>query len=174
MEGSTVFTDAELMAMTAGYENRSVSLEELHGFDSALTGVCRPRLRELGSRAPDQRVADGAVVFQAIEGELTEIAVQGNRRFRERALAKRIERLVEEPLDINELRASLEVIRRTRSSSALMRSCFRARRRAELPARLGIAERPPLQIELGGEQRPVDERRRGPRHGRHRVSRSHR
>ena len=36
VEGSTVFTDAELMAMTAGYENRSVSLEELHGLRHAL------------------------------------------------------------------------------------------------------------------------------------------
>ena len=149
VEGSTVFTDAELMAMTAGYENRSVSLEELHGLRHALSRAYVDRgYVSSGVVIPDQRVADGAVVFQAIEGELTEIAVQGNRRFRERALAKRIERLVEEPLDINELRASLEVIREDPLIERIDAQLLPGEAPGQSYLRLGIAERPPLQIEL--------------------------
>jgi hemolysin activation/secretion protein len=149
VEGSTVFSDAELMAMTAAYENRSVSLEELHALRHALSQAYVERgYVSSGVVIPDQSVTGGVVVLQAIEGDLTEIAVQGNHRFREEAIAKRVAHHVDEPLDINDLRTTLEVLREDPLVERIDAQLLPGEAPGQSYLRLGITERPPLEIEV--------------------------
>jgi hemolysin activation/secretion protein len=149
VRGSSVFTAEDLMEITAAYENRDVSVEELHELRHALSRAYVERgYVSSGVVIPDQRVADGTVVLQAIEGDLTEIDVQGNRRFREAALAKRIERRVQEPLDIDDLQASLETIREDPLVERIDAQLLPGAELGESYLRLGITERPPLEIEV--------------------------
>jgi hemolysin activation/secretion protein len=149
VRGSSVFTAADLMVMTAPYENRNVSVEELHELRHALSRAYVERgYVSSGVVIPDQRVADGTVVLQAIEGDLTEIDVQGNRRFREAALEKRIERRVQDPLDIDDLQASLEAIREDPLVERIDAQLLPGDELGESYLRLGITERPPLEIDV--------------------------
>jgi hemolysin activation/secretion protein len=149
VRGSSVFTAEELMAMTAAYENRNVSVEEVHELRHALSRAYVERgYVSSGVVIPDQRVEDGTVVLEAIEGDLTEIEIQGNHRFREAALAKRIERRVQEPLDIDDLQASLETIREDPLVERVDAQLLPGAELGESYLRLGITERPPFEIEV--------------------------
>ncbi|HJR71005.1 MAG TPA: POTRA domain-containing protein [Gammaproteobacteria bacterium] len=151
LEGNTVLTAAEVAALTAPYENRSVSFEELHELRHTLSRAYVDRgYVSSGVVMPDQRVTGGVVVFQAIEGQLTEIVVQGNRRFRAQAIAKRIERFVNEPLDIADLQASLERIRQDPLIARINAQLLPGAAPGQNYLRLGLTERRPLELEVTG------------------------
>jgi hemolysin activation/secretion protein len=149
VRGSSVFTAEELTAMTSAYENRNVSVEEVHELRHALSRAYVDRgYVSSGVVIPDQRVDNGTVVLEAIEGDLTEIEIHGNHRFREAALAKRIERHVQEPLDIDDLQASLETIREDPLVERVDAQLLPGAELGESYLRLGITERSPFEIEV--------------------------
>jgi hemolysin activation/secretion protein len=149
LQGSTVITPADLEAMTAAYEKRNVSFEELQQLRHALSRAYVDRgYVSSGVIIPDQSVAGGVVVLQAVEGALEEIDVQGNRRLRDRAVTKRIERYVQEPLDIADLQASLEMLRDDPLVERVNAQLLPGAELGQSYLRLGITERPPLEIEV--------------------------
>lgn len=149
LQGSTVITPADLNAMTAAYEKRTVSFEELQELRHELSRAYVDRgYVTSGVVIPDQSVTDGVIVLEAVEGELGEIDVQGNHRFREQAITKRIERYVQEPLDIADLQASLEMIRDDPLVERVNAQLLPGAELGQTYLRLGITERPPLEIDV--------------------------
>jgi hypothetical protein len=139
----------DLNAMTAAYEKRTVSFEELQELRHELSRAYVDRgYVTSGVVIPDQSVTDGVIVLEAVEGELGEIDVQGNHRFREQAITKRIERYVQEPLDIADLQASLEMIRDDPLVERVNAQLLPGAELGQTYLRLGITERPPLEIDV--------------------------
>ncbi len=80
VSGTTVFSDAELAAVTQDYVNRFVTSEDLEALRLALTRLyVNAGYVNSGAILPSQTVTEGIITFQIIEGALTQITVDGNR-----------------------------------------------------------------------------------------------
>jgi hemolysin activation/secretion protein len=109
--GSTVFSTEELAAVTGPYQNREVTTEDLEALRIALTLLYINRgYVNSGAILPDQSITDGVVTFRIIEGELTQIELEGNRWFRSSYLEKRFSLSAGPPLNINSLQERLQLL----------------------------------------------------------------
>lgn len=109
--GSSVFSDAELRAVTAPYTNRPITAEDLHELRNKLTLVYVDKgYVNSGAVLPDQQVADGVVEYGIVEGKLSEIEVEGNRYFRTRYLRDRLELGARTPLNVRDLEHELQIL----------------------------------------------------------------
>ena len=109
--GSTVFSAEELATVTAPYQNRELTTEDLEALRIALTLLYINRgYVNSGAILPDQTIADGVVSFRIIEGELTRVEVEGNRWFRSGYLEKRFSLAAGPPLNINSLQERLQLL----------------------------------------------------------------
>lgn len=112
--GNTVFSDAELARVTAPYVGRKISSEELRELRHKLTRyyVNRGYINS-GAIIPDQRIVEGVITLQIIEGELTDIEVRGNERLRAKYLKQRLALGAEPPLNLNSLQERLQLLLQT-------------------------------------------------------------
>jgi hemolysin activation/secretion protein len=95
VQGNTVFSERELAELTAPLENQDVSFERLQELRHELSRLYVERgYVTSGVVIPDQRVTDGVVVLRAVEGELTQVDVEGNHRLRSSAIERRVEHYV--------------------------------------------------------------------------------
>ena len=109
--GSTVFSADELAKLTVPYLNREVTSEDLEALRVALTVLyVNKGYVNSGAILPDQKVADGVVHYQIIEGRLTGVEVQGNRWFRSSYFQKRFLLDAGPPLSINALQQRLQLM----------------------------------------------------------------
>jgi len=109
--GNTVFSEAELAAVTQDYVNRAVTSEELEALRLALTRLyVNAGYVNSGAILPDQTVTEGIIRLQIIEGTLTQVTVDGTRWFRESYLRKRLVLGLTPPLNINALQERLQLL----------------------------------------------------------------
>ena len=109
--GSTVFSADELEKLTAPYLNREVTSEDLEALRVALTLLyVNNGYVNSGAILPDQKVADGVLNYQIIEGTLTGIDVRGNRWFRSSYFQKRFLLDAGPPLNVNALQQRLQLM----------------------------------------------------------------
>lgn len=111
LEGNRVFSTAELAAVTAPYENRMVSAEELQEVRHRLTLYYVERgYINSGAILPDQEVGDGVVRVRIVEGTLTAVELEGLERLRPEYLEERLHRAAGAPLHLPRLRESLQLL----------------------------------------------------------------
>ena len=109
--GGTVFSPAELAAVTAPYVNREVSSEDLEALRVALTRLYVDRgYVNSGAVLPDQTVTDGVITFAIVEGVLSDIEIRGNRWFRDRYLRDRLRLAAGPPLNAEALQQRLQLL----------------------------------------------------------------
>jgi hemolysin activation/secretion protein len=109
--GSTVLSKAELNELTAPYENREVTTEDLEELRRAITLAYVERgYPNSGAVLPDQEVTDGTITMQAIEGRLSEIKIYGAKHFRPSYLSDRIALSAGPPFNMNPLRDKLQIL----------------------------------------------------------------
>lgn len=83
-EGNTLLDPAELQAAVAGYVGRSLSLFDIYEAADKLTDLYVGKGYTLASViVPAQRIGDGVVRLEVVEGRVGRIVVEGNRRYRE-------------------------------------------------------------------------------------------
>ncbi len=149
VQGSTVFTPDELAALAAPYSNRTVTIEELHELRHALSSAYVDRgYVTSGVILPDQQVVDGVIVLQAVEGRLADIEIVGNRRMRERAIARRVTRYVQAPVDIDDLEVGLLSLQREPPVERVNAQLLPGATIGESHLRLAVTERPALTFEV--------------------------
>lgn len=91
--GNSLVSDAELAAIARSYTNRAVTLPELKALRDLLTLAYVDRgFVASGVILPDQAVVGGVVEFHAVEGELRDVDVTTDGRFRVGYLDRRISR----------------------------------------------------------------------------------
>jgi len=99
--GSTVFSQEELAQVTAPYENREVSTEDLEELRRLITLMyVNKGYANSGAVIPEQAVTEGVVTIQVIEGQLSEIRIEGNKWFRTSYLRDRIELSTQPPFGL--------------------------------------------------------------------------
>ncbi len=110
-DGNTVFSDADLSRVTAPYEGRIITSAELQQVreNIGLRYLSQGYINS-GVIIPDQKVEDGVINLQVIEGGLTRIEIAGNNRLSTKFISKRLRYGAGEPLNIRELEQALKVI----------------------------------------------------------------
>lgn len=109
--GVTAFPPEEIRKVTAPYEDRELTSEDLEALRVALTVLYVNRgYVNSGAVIPDQAVAKGVVRLHVIEGELTRIDVEGNRWFRDAYVRRRLALGAERPLNVALLQQRLQLL----------------------------------------------------------------
>lgn len=109
--GSTVLSQEELSQIMAPYQNREITSDDLEDVRRILTmAYVAKGYPNSGAVLPDQDIADGIVLFQIIEGRLSEIRVQGAKWFRPSYLSNRISLSAGPPLNTGPLRDRLQLL----------------------------------------------------------------
>ena len=109
--GSTVLSQEELAQLTAPYENREVTTEDLEELRRHITlAYIDKGYPNSGAVLPDQAVVEGTITMQVIEGRLSDVRIQGTKWFRPSYLRDRIELSAGPPFNMNPLRDRLQLL----------------------------------------------------------------
>lgn len=114
LEGNTVFSDEELAPLVAPYENREITFEDLQEVRDRLTKYYIANgYRTSGARIPDQKVEDGVITIEIVEGRLTDITVSGNDWLRTGYVKSRLERGTDpdDPVNVHHLQGLLKLLK---------------------------------------------------------------
>lgn len=142
--GSTIFSEDELAAFTAPYENRTLTAEDLEALRVALTleYVKRGYITS-GVILPDQSVVDGTIRFEAVEGQLAEVEVEGQKWFRPAYFQGRVARAAGHPVNINGIQEELQILLRDPRIERLNAELKPGIQPGESAVSLHVAERNP-------------------------------
>ncbi len=109
--GATVFSSEELAEVTAPFENREITFEELQEVRRALTlFYVNKGYINSGAVIPDQPVVDGIITIRIIEGVLSKMELEGARKLREDYVLDRLAPGAGPPLNINDLQKRLRLL----------------------------------------------------------------
>jgi hemolysin activation/secretion protein len=147
VEGSSVFAREELEALTAPYENRPISFEALQELRQSLSRRYVERgYVTSGVLLPDQATSGGEIVLRAVEGELTAVVVEGNRRLRTRAIERRIAHYLDAPLNLTDLQLGLRNLQNDPLVERVNAALEPGSALGESLLRVGVAERQPFEL----------------------------
>lgn len=148
VEGSSVLESGEIDALTSPYENRPITFENLQALRQALSQryVDRGYVTS-GVVLPDQ-TANDRVVLRAIEGQLTSVVVEGNRRFDEGAIERRTVHYVETPLNIADLQRGLRSLQNDPLIERINAELMPGNELGQSTLRVGVTERKPLELNV--------------------------
>jgi hemolysin activation/secretion protein len=111
VNGSTVFTEEELAAVTAPFEQRELSFAELLQARSAVTQLYIDEgYITSGAFIPPQTLEEGVVVIQVLEGSLEYINVEVEGRLRPSYVRQRLRLAGDDPLNVNQLLEGLQLL----------------------------------------------------------------
>jgi len=112
VNGSTVFGAEDFAPIAQEVEGKEVTVEDLRRVADKITQLYLDK-GYITSRAVlvDQPIADGTVQIQAIEGRLSEIKVEGNRRLSSGYIRRRVRLGASPPLRADRLEDQLRLLR---------------------------------------------------------------
>jgi hemolysin activation/secretion protein len=111
LSGNTAFSDQQLSTITAPYEHRIITSEDLHSLRFKLTRYYIDQgYINSGAVMPNQQIKDGILHINIIEGQLVAINVSGNDWLRSSYIKRRIERDQGPPLNFNYLQQRLQLL----------------------------------------------------------------
>lgn len=110
--GSSVFSEEELSAVLAEYQNRPLSLSELYQARSAITKLYTDKgYVNSGAYIPPQELEGGKVTISILEGKLEAINVTGTKRLDSDYIRSRIEKNAGTPVNVESLLEALQMLR---------------------------------------------------------------
>lgn len=150
LSGNTVFSQEELALVTGPYEGREITNQELQELRHRLTLYYVERgYINSGAVIPDQRVGDGVIKIDIIEGRLTAIEIGGNKRLRSRYLSSRLERGATVPVNTGELQKQLQLMLQDPLIERINANLAPGLRPGEAILRAQVAESRPYDLGLG-------------------------
>lgn len=109
--GSSVFSPAKLEKVTAEFVQRPLTLSELFQVRTAITQLYVSQgYINSGAYIPPQKIEEGVVRIQVVEGKLAEIQVTGNRRLRSDPIRSRLALAGGPPLNQKQLLEALQLL----------------------------------------------------------------
>ncbi|MEM9532807.1 MAG: ShlB/FhaC/HecB family hemolysin secretion/activation protein [Pseudomonadota bacterium] len=145
---STVLDPEEVGQLSARYLDRQVSAQELQNLRAELTGLYVERgYVTSGVLLPDQRVTDGTVNFQAVEGTLSEVEVRTSGRLRPSYVERRLA-LADGPLNVADLRDDLRTLHSDPLIERLDSRLLPGSRRGEARLVIDVQEARPYQASI--------------------------
>lgn len=143
--GSSVFTPEELSEITAPYENRSLTSEDLESLRRALTlHYVNAGYVNSGAILPDQVIKEGVITFQIVEGVLSQISVEGNRWFRESYIRDRLAAGAGPPVNVNPLQQRLQLLQQDNRIRAIHAELRPGVKPGEAVLKVNVEEKTPF------------------------------
>ena len=150
VRGVTVVKPADVAALVAPYENRVVTGAQLQSLRVALTRLYVDKgYINSGVLLPDQKSADGVVVFQAVEGKLTRVVVGGKARLRHKYVESRLRAHVKEPLNVADLQYALRYVQQDPNVQRLDATLGPGDTAGEAVLRVNVEEQPRFSAGVG-------------------------
>jgi hemolysin activation/secretion protein len=147
IRGNRALGNEELDAITAEYEGRSVTVEELHELRQRLSRAYFDQgYVNSGVIIPDQQASDGIVTLQVVEGGLSDIVIDGNKALRDSYLQHRVTRSISDPLNIGELQTSLRLLQEEPLVSSVNAQLVPGETHGSGRLNLTINEQPPFEL----------------------------
>lgn len=98
-----------------GYENKTVTMEALQALRQKLSMMyLANHFVNSGVIIPDQKIKDGIIYFQAIEGQLNKISVSGNKHINSQYIEDRIALGSTQPLNVEKLEDAIRQLQNNR------------------------------------------------------------
>jgi hemolysin activation/secretion protein len=145
--GNSVFSDAELAQVVAPWTGRVITSAELQAASQAVTRFYVDRgYVNSGALIPDQRVEDGRVALEVIEGRLTGVRVEGTRWFRPSYFEKRLMIDSDRPLQVENLEERLQLLQQDRRIRRLNARLGPGAERGEAVLDLRVEEETPFHL----------------------------
>lgn len=111
IEGNRLIPQSILDATLPAYRNRAVRASELQQLAQQLTAyLVEHGFVSSGVIVPDQKVEDGIVHLQVVEGRLSSTELGGRTRLRDSYITGRLGGINAEPLNVQELAARLQLL----------------------------------------------------------------
>jgi hemolysin activation/secretion protein len=149
--GATALSPQEIAGLTAPWVGREVGTEDLLALCDALTRAYVERGHPTsGAYLPDQRVADGVVEVQVVEGGLARIEVEGLHWLRPRYVRSRIGLAADRPLDVAGVERELQRLLQDPRIETLHAELVPGPERGEAILRVRAEEAFPLHAVLEG------------------------
>ena len=115
VEGSTVFSPAEIADTLRPWTGRTLESEELFEARDAITRLyVENGYATSGALIPDQEVKAGVVRLRVIEGRIEDIRVEGHERFRAGYFRTRLAHAAKAPVRIESIERALRILQRDR------------------------------------------------------------
>jgi len=150
ISGSTVFSDQQLSDVTAPYLNRVLTSEDLETLRKELTLLyVKSGYITSGAIIPDQKVIDGVITLQIIEGRLTGIEVENNKYLRDSYYRKRIELGAGPPIKVDDLQSRLRILQEDPRVNLIDANLKPGARLGESDLNLTVEERLPFKFWSG-------------------------
>lgn len=107
--GNTLFTP-EINKLTKKYQNKSVTLSELYKLRSAISKLYTDKgYVNSGAYLPPQKIEDGIVRIQVLEGQIETIEITGNKHLSDRYIASRL--ALSTPIKTEQILERLQLLR---------------------------------------------------------------
>ncbi len=149
IEGNTLLPENMLSAITALYENRNVSPEEIHKLRNELSLLYyRQGYINSGVILPDQKINNGVIVFKVIQGRLTGVSVSGNKSLNDDYLTERLALFQSEFLSLTELQTGLQVLQQYPLINRINAKLKPGAALGEAELNINVSENTPYQIAL--------------------------
>ncbi len=150
VNGVSAFEQGDIDALTQPYTNRQVSNAELQVLRAALSQhYIANNFINSGVILPDQRIVNGVVSFQAVEGVLTRVEVGGDNHLNSRYLEGRLRRHLDEPLNIVDIQYALRYLQNDPNVDRLDAELSPGDAPGESVLRLAVDEAPRFRAGIG-------------------------
>jgi hemolysin activation/secretion protein len=147
VDGSTVFTPEELDLLTAPYENRWITSEDLEKLRQELTlHYINNGYITSGAVIPDQDVAGGIITYKIIEGRVDNINIENNRWLLDHYIENRVARGVSMPVNIEPLQKRLQLLQQDTRIETLNAELKPGLNLGESDLDIDVKERTPIRL----------------------------
>lgn len=148
--GNTVILTPELQKIAAPYTGKKVTSEDLLALKDKLTRLYISRgYINSGATLPDQEVGGNEVLFQIIEGHLSDIDISGLKKLRVEYVKNRVQLSSTEPLNVNDLQQKLLLLQQDPLIGRLNAELRPGARAGESSLKIAVEEANPFQMGLG-------------------------
>lgn len=149
LKGNTVLTASQINVLVGPYSKRFVTADELQRLR---LDISKKYLKEgyinSGAILRQQDFSDGIVEFTIIEGGLTDIELIGETKLRESYITGRVDRQVNDPLNLNEVQAALQMLKQNPLIGSVQAQLKPGTELGESILQLQVQEQTPYSIHL--------------------------
>lgn len=139
--GGTVFSEEQIRAITAPFENRELGSDDLDELRQRLSlAYANAGYINSGAVIPDQDLKDGVVTLQIVEGRLAEVLVAGPNAFDPAFIADRVRLGAGRPLNVRELQETIQLLLQNPQIERINAELAPGAQRGEAVLRMEVAE----------------------------------
>lgn len=111
LEGSTVFSPAQIRVVVASYLNKTVTFDDLVAIRKLLTDLyVQAGYTTSAVILLKQEAQNGIVIYQSLEGQLESLEITGLAHLQEQYVRDRLNRYITIPLNIPKLQEGLQML----------------------------------------------------------------